>query len=155
MASLAEEVIDEYKLQIKERKIKFNSSFAHNVPLIKADPKILRMVIQNLLSNSIKYTPEGGRLTMSIVKNEKDIVFKIKDTGYGIPENQKNKIFTKLFRADNVIGKDTEGTGLGLYIAKSIVEQSGGTIRFESKENEGTTFFVTLPLQKTKKVQNI
>jgi two-component system sensor histidine kinase VicK len=76
---------------------------------------------------------------------------KITDTGYGIPKDQQNKIFSKLFRADNVVGKDTEGTGLGLYIAKSIVEQSGGKIWFESSENKGTTFYVELPIRKAKK----
>lgn len=109
------------------------------------------MVIQNLLSNAIKYTPEGGKVEASIdlVKGN-GIIFKVSDTGYGIPTDQQNKIFTKLFRADNVVGKDTEGTGLGLYIAKSIVEQSGGKIWFESSENKGTTFYVTLPLKKSK-----
>ena len=150
--NLAQEVISEYRLQIKDKRIKFTSSFEKKIPLIRADPKILRMFMQNLLSNAIKYTPEGGRVEISILlTKDNTILFKIADTGYGIPENQKDKIFTKLFRADNVLGKDTEGTGLGLYIAKSIVEQSGGKIRFESSENKGTTFFVTLPLQKQRK----
>jgi signal transduction histidine kinase len=77
------------------------------------------------------------------------------DTGYGIPKNQHNKIFTKLFRADNVRDKDTDGTGLGLYIVKSIVENSGGKVWFKSpseKENKGTIFYVTLPLGGMKKL---
>lgn len=151
IVKLAQDVIEEHKLQISERRIKFLCSFKQNMPLIQADPKILRMVIQNLLSNAIKYTPEGGKVEASIdlVKGN-GIIFKVSDTGYGIPTDQQNKIFTKLFRADNVVGKDTEGTGLGLYIAKSIVEQSGGKIWFESSENKGTTFYVTLPLKKSK-----
>ena len=86
---------------------------------------------------------------------------KISDTGYGIPKNQQDKIFTKLFRADNVRDKDTDGTGLGLYIVRSIVENSGGKVWFKSlggEENKGTTFFVTLPLkgkEKTVKVVRI
>jgi PAS domain S-box-containing protein len=151
MTKLAQGVIDEHKLQISEKKIKFTHVFNKNIPFIQADPKILRMVIQNLLSNAIKYTPQGGKIEVSIslVKGN-GILLKVSDTGYGIPKDQQNKIFTKLFRADNVIGKDTEGTGLGLYIAKSIVEQSGGKIWFESSENKGTTFYVTLPLKKSK-----
>jgi signal transduction histidine kinase len=151
MTKLAQGVIDEHKLQISEKKIKFTHVFNKNIPFIQADPKILRMVIQNLLSNAIKYTPQGGKIEVSIslVKGN-GILLKVSDTGYGIPKDQQNKIFTKLFRADNVIGKDTEGTGLGLYIAKSIVEQSGGKIWFESDENKGTTFYVTLPLKKSK-----
>jgi len=84
-----------------------------------------------------------------------NILLKILDTGYGIPKNQQDKIFTKLSRADNVRNKDTDGTGLGLYIAKSIVENSGGKVWFKSsgEGDKGTTFYVTLPLlgAKTKK----
>jgi signal transduction histidine kinase len=168
IVKLAQGVIEEHKLQIREKRIHFSYSSGKNIPSIKADPKILRMVVHNLLSNAIKYTPEGGRVAVSIflkkvnnkfskLNNPKDkegsensVLFKIIDSGYGIPEDQQDKIFTKLFRADNVVGKDTEGTGLGLYIAKSIVEQSGGRIWFESSEKKGTTFYVDLPLQKTK-----
>ena len=149
---LTQNVIDEQRLQIIEKKIKLSPSFEDSVPLFKADPKLLRMVIQNLLSNAIKYTPDGGKVCVSISLDKKNVILKISDNGYGIPKNQQDKIFTKLFRADNVIGKDTEGTGLGLYIAKSIVEQAGGKLWFESKENQGTTFHVALPLRKTKKV---
>jgi signal transduction histidine kinase len=146
---LAQSVIDEQKLQIDEKKIRFSTTFEHGIPLIQADPKLLRMVIQNLLSNAVKYTPDEGKIEISIfLDNKKNILLKVMDTGYGIPRNQQNMIFTKLFRADNVIGKDTEGTGLGLYIAKSIVEQTGGKLCFESVENKGTTFYATLPLGK-------
>jgi len=151
IVKLAQEVIDEHKLQIREKRIRFGSSFGKDIGSMQADPKILRMVIQNLLSNAVKYTPEGGRVELSIcLKYINVILLKIVDTGYGIPKDQQDKIFTKLFRADNVVGKDTEGTGLGLYIAKSIVEQSGGKIWFESDENKGTTFFVELPLKRVK-----
>ncbi|TSC81974.1 MAG: Uncharacterized protein G01um101420_757 [Parcubacteria group bacterium Gr01-1014_20] len=156
IVKLARSVIDEQKLQIDEKKIKFSRSFEDSIPLMRADPKLLRMVIQNLLSNAIKYTPEGGKIGVSIsLDNEKNVSLKMSDTGYGIPKNQQDKIFTKLFRADNVIGKDTEGTGLGLYIAKSIVEQAGGKLWFESVENSGTTFYATLPLGEIKKKRGI
>jgi PAS domain S-box-containing protein len=152
IVKLTQSVIHEERLQIIEKKIKLLSSFEDNTPLIKADPKLLRMVIQNLLSNAIKYTPNGGKIHISLFLDEKkNVAIKMSDTGYGIPKNQQDKIFTKLFRADNVIGKDTEGTGLGLYIAKSIIEQAGGKLWFESEENKGSTFYVTLPLRKTKK----
>ncbi len=149
---LIESVIDEQKPQILEKMITFTSSFQKAVPLMKADQKLLRMVVQNILSNAIKYTPDKGKVSMSLVLDDtKTIILTVSDNGYGIPKNQQSKIFTKLFRADNVIGKDTEGTGLGLYIAKSIVEQGGGKIWFTSDENKGSTFYVTLPLVKKKK----
>lgn len=148
---LIENVTDEQKPQIDEKKLILSALFKKNTPLIQVDPKLLYMVVQNLLSNAIKYTPEGGsiKLSMSSVKGQLSIV--IADTGYGIPKHQQDKIFSKFFRADNVREKDTDGTGLGLYIVKSIIDHSGGKIWFESEENKGTTFFVTLPLEGMKK----
>jgi len=149
IVNLTKSTIDEQGLQIAEKKIKFSSSFDNDIPLMQSDPKLLRMVIQNILSNAIKYTPNNGKVKISVsLKDKNNILLEISDTGHGIPKNQQDKIFTKLFRADNVIGKDTEGTGLGLYIAKSIVEQSGGKIWFESDENKGTVFYFTLPIYK-------
>lgn len=151
--ALAKNVVVEQKLKIEEKKLIITQKFSTAVPIFSADPKLLRMVFQNLLTNAINYTPEGGKITIEIALSAErsKILIKISDTGYGIPENQQDKIFTKLFRADNVRDKDTEGTGLGLYIVKSIIEDSKGKIWFESEENKGTTFFITLPLKGMKK----
>ncbi|MFA6077757.1 MAG: ATP-binding protein [Candidatus Paceibacterota bacterium] len=157
ISKLAQSVIDEQKPQINIKKISFSFSSEKNVGVIQADPKHLRMVVQNILSNAVKYTPDGGKIAMSLSWSGKgNILLKILDTGYGIPKNQQDKIFTKLFRADNVRNKDTDGTGLGLYIAKSIVENSGGKIWFKSLGvgDSGTTFYVTLPLLGAKKRGN-
>ena len=83
------------------------------MPIIQADPKLLRMVLQNLLSNSIKYTPKEGSISLRITKKKLNLLIEVEDTGYGIPEQEKSRIFEKLFRAKNVREKDTEGTGLG------------------------------------------
>lgn len=149
ICKLAQSVINEQKPQIDTRKIKFIFSCSKDISAIQADPKLLRMIMQNILSNSVKYTPEGGKIKLSIsLVAKRDIQIKIADTGYGIPKKQHGKIFTKLFRADNVRDKDTDGTGLGLYIVKSVVERSGGKIWFESpEENRGSTFYVTLPIK--------
>ena len=104
------------------------------------------MVLQNLLSNAVKYTPLGGSVTTEVKIVDNKFTIKISDTGMGIPKNQQDKIFMKLFRADNAKQSETEGTGLGLYIIKSIVDQSGGEVWFESVENNGTTFAVSFPL---------
>ncbi|MFZ2252816.1 MAG: ATP-binding protein [Minisyncoccia bacterium] len=152
IAKIAENVIAEQRPQIDEKKLKFSSSIDVHIPLLLIDPKLLQMVIQNLLSNAIKYTPNSGKIMVSLsLDNKKNLILKMTDTGYGIPKNQQDKIFTKLFRADNVIGKDTEGTGLGLYIVKSIIDQAGGKLWFESEEDKGTTFFVTLPFGKVQR----
>ena len=149
---LTQNEISEQKPQINTKQIAFSFSFNKDISVIFIDPKLLCIIIQNLLSNAIKYTPERGKveLTISLV-DKNNILLKILDTGYGIPKQQQNQVFTKLFRADNVQEKDTEGTGLGLYIVKSVVEHAGGKIWFESEENKGSTFYVTLPVEGMRK----
>lgn len=144
VASLVQSVIDEQQFHIDSKKISLSTDFQNPLPLIQADEKLLSMVVQNLLSNAIKYTPAKGSVSLSlkIQPASNTLLLVVADSGYGIPANQQAKIFTKLFRADNVRERDTEGTGLGLYIAKSIIDGSGGRLWFESRENVGTTFFV-------------
>lgn len=148
IVELTQSVADELNLEINQKKITFTSVFGTDIPLMQTDPKLLHMVVQNILSNAIEYTPEKGKIELSLALDNKNktVLLKIVDTGYGIPKNQQDKIFTKLFRADNVREKDTDGTGLGLAIVKSIVENLGGKVWFESEENRGTTFYVSLPL---------
>ena len=146
IVTLSKDIIKEMEPNIFKRKQAFHENYASDIPKISVDPKLMRIVFQNLLSNAIKYTPEKGTITLGIQKDEKNILISLSDTGYGIPKIQQNKMFTKFFRADNIKGKEPEGTGLGLYLLKSIVVNSGGTLRFESEENKGTTFYVTLPL---------
>lgn len=110
------------------------------------DPRLTTIVFQNIIGNAIKYTPENGSVSVNVNKLENTVKIEVKDSGFGIPESAKDKIFQKLYRAENVQTKSIEGTGLGLYIVKSIVDKSKGTIGFESKENEGTTFMIELPL---------
>lgn len=148
---VAESVIYELRIDIDKKNIKVEQNYQNNLPEVNADPRLLRMILQNLLSNAIKYTPNDGLVTVSIKVEESNITISISDTGYGIPTKQQSRIFEKLFRADNVQSKDVEGTGLGLYIIKSIVDTSGGKISFESEENKGTTFHVTIPLSGMKK----
>ncbi|MDP3975768.1 MAG: ATP-binding protein [bacterium] len=155
ICKLTQSVIDEQRPQIDAKNLTFSFLCGKDVSSMQADPKLLRMVMQNILSNAVKYTPEGGNIALSIdLAGKKNLLLKITDTGYGIPKNQQNKIFTKLFRADNVRDKDTDGTGLGLYIVKSIVENCGGKIWFKSPYGNvkcGTTFYVELPLDGLKK----
>lgn len=132
--------------QIKEKKLTVVKKYDKNIPLFNLDPKLTLILFQNFFSNAIKYTPAGGKITLEITRHPSSILIKVSDTGYGIPKNQQSKIFTKLFRADNIREVEPAGTGLGLYIVKAIVERSGGRIWFESEENKGTTFYVAIPL---------
>ncbi|HNX11304.1 MAG TPA: ATP-binding protein, partial [bacterium] len=144
--SLAKSVIKDLTPKIKEKKQVLIEKYDAKLPLVKVDPKLVRIIFDNLLSNAVKYSPEKATITLTISKDAKDILIAVADTGYGIPESEQGKIFSKLFRASNIRDKETDGTGLGLYIVKSIVESSGGTITLSSQENKGTTFNVKLPL---------
>jgi PAS domain S-box-containing protein len=148
---MAQSVISEMQPGITEKKLVVNFDCAKNIPIIQADPKLFRIIFQNLLSNAIKYTPEKGLITLKLSKNTKNLILEVIDTGYGIPKADQAQIFQKLFRAENVREKDTEGTGLGLYIVKSIVDHSGGKISFKSTENKGTNFYLEIPLSGMKK----
>lgn len=148
VVQIAEAVLKELLPEIIERKIVLKTKFDRNLSTVINDPKLIRMVFQNLISNAIKYTPIGGSVEVEVVSCDMDKTFEIRvqDSGIGIPSGERDKIFTKLFRATNARESDTDGTGLGLYIVKSIVENMQGSISFESEENKGTTFIVRLPV---------
>jgi signal transduction histidine kinase len=142
-----ESVLSEVVPLFKDKEIEIIKEYGKNIPQINADPELAQIIFQNLLSNSLKYTPKGGRVTIGISRQGAHALIKISDTGYGIPKEQQSRIFTKMFRADNIRSKETDGTGLGLYIARAIVRQSGGKIWFDSVENTGTNFYVTFPIK--------
>jgi len=144
---LLEEVNKEHALPAAEKNITLKMPTRRQTSpiIIKTDSLILKEVVSNLVSNAIKYTPEGGTVTTSTKKRRDDIVISIKDTGVGIPKYSQDQIFTKFFRAHNVVRQETSGTGLGLYLVKGLLDSLGGTIWFESQEGKGTTFFITVP----------
>lgn len=138
--------ISELKTQISKNMLVLRETYDDNLPLLSADSKLLTIIIQNLLSNAVKYTPVRGQVELAIHKIEKGIVLTVADNGIGIPASQQGQVFTKMFRADNVKKIDPEGTGLGLYMVKTIVEATGGKIWFTSTEGKGSKFNVSFPL---------
>lgn len=117
-----------------------------NIPKVDIDQAKMRAVIQNLLDNAIKYSKENSVVQIGIVEKGDRVEVMIKDQGIGIPEDQKKNIFTRFFRASNAFKLETDGTGLGLFIVKGIIEKHGGTIRFESEEGKGTAFYFTIKI---------
>jgi len=119
------------------------------LPQVMLDIEKMKIAVTNILDNAIRYTPEGGKIIVSIEKGKKDIEVRIEDSGMGIPFNEQDKIFSKFFRSSNIRKIDTEGTGLGLYIVKNIIEAHEGKIWFESEEGKGTAFYFTVPIKKS------
>ncbi|HPS21203.1 MAG TPA: ATP-binding protein [Candidatus Paceibacterota bacterium] len=158
LVEMAKDVLLELKPKILEKKLIIKENYSENLPAFQADKNLLRIIFQNLLSNSVKYTPENGNVNLNVSVTLKDqdfggkkmakdnITISVTDSGMGVPEDQKEKIFEKLFRADNARATESEGTGLGLYIVKSIIDKSGGDIWFDSVEGKGSAFYVTFPI---------
>jgi len=137
-------LLDNQKL-ITDKKVKIIK--CDGIPkkiLLNIDGEKIAQAYNNLINNAIKYSKIGGQIEIGCEHKEKSIVLMIRDHGIGIPKNQQDKIFSKFFRADNASGQETDGTGLGLYIAKSIIEAHGGKIWLESQEKVGTTFYLEL-----------
>lgn len=161
LSKIADEVLEELSPQLQAKKIDLIKRYQPGLPKLSVDLRLMFMILENLLSNAIAYTPAQGEvsLTIGLQKNSPQaFLISVADTGIGIPTAQQHRIFSKLFRADNAQKAVAEGTGLGLYIAKSILDQSGGKVWFESpprphslvyggRPGQGTTFFVAIPLQ--------
>ena len=112
---------------------------------VPVDEGLFREIIKNFMANAIKYSPEGGKVTVKMSDEGKRYRVSVKDTGMGVPKKEQAHIFTKFFRAANAADKDPLGSGLGLYMVKMLAEASGGKVGFISKEGEGSEFFVTIP----------
>ena len=147
------EDIIESAIKFHEEEVKMKSIIlafekpAVKLPKIMLDKGRMYLAILNIIDNAIKYTHKGGTITISLRKNKESAEFKIQDSGIGIPENQKKHLFDKFFRANNAIKVEIVGSGLGLFIAKSIIESHHGKIWFDSKENQGSIFFFSLPIK--------
>lgn len=142
---LAESVFSEMGPQIEKKKLNIKKEYNDSLNNIKSDEKLLRIVIQNIISNAVKYTPEGGNITITFKEDNKNKKIIISDNGIGIPAKEQGRIFSKSFRAENARNlSNSQGTGLGLYLIKSIVESLGGNISFTSEENKGSTFTLTI-----------
>ncbi|HTM68512.1 MAG TPA: ATP-binding protein [Candidatus Binatia bacterium] len=142
---IADSVAFELQGQLEAKRIKIVRKYDRDLPLIDADPELLRIVFQNLMTNAVRYSADGDEIAVTIEARPAFLYIAVADHGLGIPREAQGRIFTKFYRADNARIKEPAGNGLGLYIAKSIVTGTGGRIWFSSEENRGTTFFVTLP----------
>jgi len=150
---LADRVKQTFLEKASEKRLTFDVSVSENFPQMKGDQELMEQMLENLVSNAIKYTPEGGRIGMAIQPEQNDLVrITVSDNGIGIPGDEVSRLFEEFFRASNV--KNVIGTGLGLAIVKEIVSQHGGQIFVESKEGIGTNVTVYFPTSPGKPPQN-
>jgi signal transduction histidine kinase len=148
LEKLVANVVEELESVAKKKGLRFTYKKPKTaLPTLKLDEEKLRQVIMNLIDNSIKYTKQGS-VTVSLYQKDNRVIFSVKDTGIGIDEEGKDNLFKKFSRGTGTSLIHTEGTGLGLYVAKQIVEGHGGDIRVESPgEGKGSEFLVSLPVE--------
>ena len=146
LSKIIKEVIEDKRKFAQVKKVNVEYEKSPVKLMLNIDRDKIKLSLGNVLSNSIKYSHENGKVLISFKKRGKEAVVRIKDDGIGIPQAQHKRIFEKFFRAHNIAQADY-GTGLGLSIAKSIIETNGGRIWFKSKEGGGTIFYIGLPLK--------
>jgi len=144
-AELARTTADQMKLLAEEKRISLTSDGSEPVE-VEADPSRLKQVVVNLLDNAIKYTPEGGNVSISVTRRDHRAILEVADTGLGISANDLPHIFDRFYRADKARSRQMGGTGLGLSIVRSICQAHGGQVTVNSAEGRGSRFRVELPL---------
>ncbi len=142
---LVEQAVDSVKFQAERNNINLELEISEKLPMVKADPEKTTWVLINLLTNAIRYTPENGKIEISVEQREDQIFFSVQDYGPGIEEKYLSRIFDKFFQVPGT----SKGTGLGLAISKEFVEAQGGTLTLQSKYGYGSTFIVSLPQSKS------
>lgn len=147
-ADILEIAVENLEATIKKKKIKLIIEKNQELPRVYIDKDKIGMVMQNLLDNAVKYTPLGGKIELTFKTAGDRFYVSIKDSGIGIPPKDQEKLFSKFFRSDKVLRMETEGTGLGLFIAKNIIIKHGGSISFSSEEGKGSEFIFDISLSK-------
>lgn len=145
-AEITDEVISEFAPLIETKGVDLAKRYPAEKVEIHIDPELLRIILQNLVSNAVKYTPSDGTITISLSKDAGFAHFGVADTGPGIPKSRQSSIFTQNIGDSRKVGSDADGSGLGLSLVKSIVDANGGRVWFASTHDNGSTFYVDLPV---------
>ena len=149
LVELIKNTVERMKIEVDSRRQNIECFVVNEVPEIEGDYGRLEQVAFNIIGNAVKYTPEGGNITVYVGRMRNGVYFKVADTGIGIPEEDIDRIFERFYRVDKARSREMGGTGLGLSIAKEIVEAHNGTIDIKSKAGVGTEVTVRLPVSRT------
>lgn len=145
MNEFFKDILDVIEPSVKQKKLNFIKDMPKSLPTVLLDKRYTRMTIENLMTNAVKYTPDGGKVELRVNIINGMMHGSVTDTGCGIPKADQGKIFGKMYRATNV-RNTVDGNGFGLYVAKGAIEGQGGKIWFESTEGKGTTFHFEIPM---------
>jgi signal transduction histidine kinase len=155
LTGLIHEEVEQLEAAAKARGLTVVLHVPSQFPAIPVDENKVRQVIMNFLDNAIFYSKSGGTITVTLDKTQYHAVFTVEDTGIGVPASEQTHLFTKFFRASNARGARPDGTGIGLFVAKKVIDAHHGTLIFTSQENKGSTFGFTLPLKGAIKQQEM
>lgn len=153
LKEIVRNITEELHVIAQTRGVSLSVHMQESLPQVFIDPDKIRLALENLVANAIQYTFEKGTVTISVSmrgqkQKEKEIVVSIQDTGIGMSKEERKKLFARFFRTREAIAIHAEGAGLGLFIAKNIIERHGGNIQVESEKGKGSTFTFTIPLAK-------
>jgi signal transduction histidine kinase len=146
IVAMARAVADEVAPLVAKKEHRLTVSGHDGAAIVVVDEQLLRQAMLNVISNAIKYTPDGGEITIAITRTDDTISWIVQDNGIGIPKSGQARLFEKFYRADNAEAVDTNGKGLGLYMVRLIITRFGGRIHWASEKGRGTTFGFVLPL---------
>jgi len=146
LVSLTQQVISELQEKLQDRKQRVTFAYKASPVNVFVDERLILMVIENLLDNAGKYSPDGKEIEVSLVIKGAEAILSIRDHGYGIPKADQMKLFKKFSRIENPLTENISGTGLGLYWAKKVVDLHDGDVKLKSSTKNGSVFTVTLPL---------
>jgi signal transduction histidine kinase len=144
LAALVARSIEAYLPKAVEKQVSLELT-ADSPPFVRGDARRLTQVVDNLVTNAVKFTDAGGSVTVTVERDGDAVRLVVADTGVGIPAEEQGQVFSRFFRASTATRQAIPGTGLGLAISRALVEQHGGTIALESEEGGGTRVTVTLP----------
>lgn len=148
LAKIVGQEIDSLKISANGRELSFKYKKPKQLPRLMLDEGKIRQVIMNFADNALYYSRAGTTITVTLTVEEGDVVLKVKDTGIGVPEEEQARLFTKFYRATNARKQRPDGTGVGLYLAKRVVMEHGGSVIFASTEGKGSTFGFRLPIER-------